>query len=51
MVSITEHDNIRGVAGTTFFAMTDRGWRDLEEKKLIQAEISKMFTAALRPQF
>ncbi len=51
VVTITEHDVIRGVSGTTFFAMMDRGWSSFEEKRLIHAEVRKMFDGALRPQF
>lgn len=46
-VEVTEYCGIHGVSGTTFFAMTDRGWDSFEEKKLIQTEISKMAHAAL----
>jgi len=35
------------ISGTSYFAMMDRGWRDLDEKRQMNAEVVRMATAAI----
>ena len=35
------------IAGTSYFAMMDRGWRDLDEKRQMNAEIARMAITAI----